>query len=52
MRARRLITGGGGRLNGTVIIDETRLVSLAGFTGEGMIKVSAGKKRHAVVRAV
>ncbi len=52
MRARRLIKGGGRRLNGTVIIDETRLASLADFTGGGVIKVSAGRKRHAVVRAV
>ena len=50
--ARRLIKGGGGRLNGTVITDETRLVSLADLTGEGVIKLSAGRKRHAVVRAV
>ena len=50
--ARRLIKGGGGRLNGTVITDETRLVGLADLTGEGVIKLSAGRKRHAVVRAV
>ena len=35
--ARRLIKGGGGRLNGTVITDETRLVGLADLTGEGVI---------------
>ena len=50
--ARRLIKGGGGRLNGTVITDETRLVGLADLTGEGVIKLSAGRKRHAVVRVV
>jgi tyrosyl-tRNA synthetase len=50
--ARRLIKGGGGRLNGTVITDETRLVGLADLTGDGVIKLSAGRKRHAVVRAV
>ena len=50
--ARRLIKGGGGRLNGAVITDETRLVGLADLTGEGVIKLSAGRKRHAVVRAV
>ena len=50
--ARRLIKGGGGRLNGAVITDETRLVGLADLTGEGVIKLSAGRKRHAVVRVV
>jgi tyrosyl-tRNA synthetase len=50
--ARRLIKGGGGRLNGATITDETRLVGLADLTGEGVIKLSAGRKRHAVVRAV
>ncbi len=50
--ARRLIKGGGGRLNGAVITDEIQSVSLADLTGEGVIKLSAGKKRHAVVRAV
>ncbi len=52
MRARHLIKGGGGRLNGTVITDEARLVGLADLTGEGVIRLSAGRKRHAVVRAV
>ena len=50
--ARRLIKGGGGRLNGAVITDETRLVGLADLAGEGVIKLSAGRKRHAVVRVV
>ena len=50
--ARRLIKGGGGRLNGTVITDESRLVGLADLTGDGVIKLSAGRKRHAIVRAV
>ncbi len=50
--ARRLIKGGGGRLNGAVITDEIQSVSLADLTGEGVIKLSAGKKRHALVRAV
>jgi len=50
--ARRLIKGGGGRVNGAVISDETRLIGLADMTGEGVIKVSAGRKRHALVRAV
>ena len=50
--ARRLINGGGARLNDTAIADETRLVTLADVDAQGIIKLSAGKKRHAVVRPV
>ncbi len=50
--ARRLIKGGGARLNDTAIADETRLVTLADVDAQGIIKLSAGKKRHAVVRPV
>ncbi len=48
--ARRLIKGGGARLNDTVIDIETRTISLADMSSDGVIKLSAGKKRHAVVR--
>ncbi len=47
--ARRLIKGGGARLNDAAIADETRLVTLADVDAQGIIKLSAGKKRHAVV---
>ncbi|MGH7084910.1 MAG: tyrosine--tRNA ligase, partial [Acetobacteraceae bacterium] len=50
--ARRLIRGGGARLNDAVIADETRPVSLADLAPNGTIKLSAGRKRHALVRAV
>jgi len=50
--ARRLIKGGGGRLNDAVITSETRVVTTADLSADGVIKVSAGKKRHALVRAV
>jgi tyrosyl-tRNA synthetase len=49
--ARRLIKGGGARLNDEPVADETRPVTLADIGGEGIIKLSAGKKRHALVRA-
>ena len=49
--ARRLIRGGGGRLNDTVITDETLSVSGADADADGVIKLSAGKKRHVLVRA-
>ncbi|HET6221240.1 MAG TPA: tyrosine--tRNA ligase, partial [Dongiaceae bacterium] len=48
--ARRLIKGGGARLNDQTIEDETRAVTLADVTAAGHVKLSAGKKRHALVR--
>ncbi|WP_299617250.1 tyrosine--tRNA ligase [Pelagibius sp.] len=48
--ARRLIKGGGGRLNDVPIADELQNVSLADRNDEGVIKLSAGKKRHALIR--
>jgi len=50
--ARRLIKGGGGRINDVVIISETQAISFADLTAEGYIKLSAGRKRHALVRPV
>jgi len=49
--ARRLIKGGGGRLNDAKIANETAIVG-TGDLRDGVIKLSAGKKRHALVRAV
>jgi len=49
--ARRLIKGGGARLNDTVITAEMQMVSLADLDTQGHIKLSAGRKRHALVRA-
>jgi len=43
--ARRLIRGGGARLNDAVIADEAQLIS-----GDAVIKLSAGKKHHVLVR--
>jgi tyrosyl-tRNA synthetase len=50
--ARRLIKGGGGRINGVPFTGETHLVTLADLTADGVIKLSAGRKRHALIRAV
>jgi tyrosyl-tRNA synthetase len=50
--ARRLIKGGGGRLNDVVLTSETQSVSAADLTAGGVIKLSAGRKRHALVKAV
>ena len=48
--ARRLIKGGGARLNDAVIADETRQVTAADLNADGILKLSAGRKRHALVR--
>jgi tyrosyl-tRNA synthetase len=48
--ARRLIRGGGARINDAVVENETSSVSLADLNAEGMIKLSAGRKRHALIR--
>ncbi|MFQ5785025.1 MAG: tyrosine--tRNA ligase [Alphaproteobacteria bacterium] len=50
--ARRLIKGGGGRLNDARIVEETQSITLSDVNAEGVIKLSAGRKRHALVRAV
>ena len=48
--ARRLIKGQGARLNDQPVSDETRAVTLDDLDASGAIKLSAGKKRHAMVR--
>src|SRR6266446_7190160 len=48
--ARRLIKGGGARLNDAIVSGEMQPVSLADLDAEGQIKLSAGRKRHALVR--
>jgi tyrosyl-tRNA synthetase len=50
--ARKLIRGGGGRINDTVIDDERRPVTAADVAAGGTIKLSAGRKRHVLVRPV
>ena len=50
--ARRLIEGGGGRINDAAIDSPARAVDLDDLNADGLIKLSAGKKRHALVRAV
>jgi tyrosyl-tRNA synthetase len=49
--ARRLIKGGGARINDGVIEEATRLVTLDDMNEDGVIKLAAGKKRHALIRA-
>jgi tyrosyl-tRNA synthetase len=48
--ARRLVRGGGARVNDVALTDETRKLTLADLNADGAIKLSAGRKRHALVR--
>ncbi len=49
--ARRLIRGGGARINDQPVSDEARLVTDADLV-EGAVKLSAGRKQHLLVRPV
>ena len=48
--ARRLISGGGARLNDEKVESETDLISADAITVDGYAKLSAGKKKHAILR--
>jgi tyrosyl-tRNA synthetase len=47
--ARRLIKGGGARINDIAITDENRSMTPADLASGAPIKLSAGKKRHALI---
>ncbi len=47
---RRLIANGGVKVNDTVINDPEKQLNIADISINGMIKLSAGKKRHALVK--
>jgi len=48
--ARRLVQGGGIRCNDNVVSDDKFIAKESDLTGDGYIKLSAGKKRHALVK--
>ncbi|WP_366553597.1 tyrosine--tRNA ligase [Aquibaculum sediminis] len=48
--ARRLIKGGGARVNDERLADESAVLGLAQLTQHGVIKLSAGRKRHVLIR--
>lgn len=50
--ARRLIKGAGAKMNDAAIADEASKATTADLNADGVIKLSAGKKRHALVRVV
>jgi tyrosyl-tRNA synthetase len=49
--ARRLIRGGGARVNDETVTDETRVISSADSIN-GVVKLSAGRKQHRLVRGI
>lgn len=50
--AKRLIIGNGAKVNDQVINDENMKITLDHCNLEGIIKLSAGKKRHALIKAI
>lgn len=48
--ARKLIRGGGARVNDKVIDKEDQPINLSDANAEGVIKLSAGKKRHVLIK--
>jgi tyrosyl-tRNA synthetase len=50
--ARRQIKGGGLRVNDEVVIDDRMVLTEANLTGEGVIKLSLGRKRHVLLKPV
>ena len=50
--ARRLIRGGGAKVNDETVTDELRKLELGDVNAHGVIKLSAGRKRHALIRPV
>jgi tyrosyl-tRNA synthetase len=51
-QARRQLKSGGIKVNDVAVTDEKRKLTLADLTPEGVIKLSLGKKRHALIRPV
>jgi tyrosyl-tRNA synthetase len=50
--ARRLVRGNGIRVNDAPIADEMAKLGIGDLNAEGVIKLSAGKKRHALVKPI
>ncbi|HUS96890.1 MAG TPA: tyrosine--tRNA ligase [Hyphomicrobiaceae bacterium] len=50
--ARRQVKGGGLRVNDAAVQDEKAAISVSDLTGEGVIKLSMGKKKHVLLKPV
>lgn len=46
---RRLIKGGGAKLNDEKIMDENFVVDTSTFDGKDELKLSSGKKKHGII---
>jgi tyrosyl-tRNA synthetase len=49
---RRLFRGSGARINDQPVSDEKRVLTVADLNSDGVIKLSAGRKRHALIKAI
>lgn len=49
---RRLVAGGGVRVNDIAVTDEKSKLSATDLTEDGVVKLSLGKKKHVIVRPV
>ena len=49
--ARRLVKGGGARVNDQVVDDDRRALGTGDLTGDGVIKLSLGRKKHVLLKA-
>lgn len=47
--ARRLVRGGGCRLNDQLILDESAMINASSFNEQGFLKLTVGKKRHGLL---
>ncbi|MEM8573469.1 MAG: tyrosine--tRNA ligase [Pseudomonadota bacterium] len=50
--ARRQVKGGGIKVNDVTVNDERQVITLEDLTEDGVIKLSLGKKRHALIRPI
>jgi len=50
--AKRLVKGGGARINDKAVNDINHAVTVSDLNDDGVIKLSAGKKRHVLLKAV
>ena len=50
--ARKLIKGGGCRVNDVIVENEIQIVKSEDINNDGVIKLSAGKKRHMLIRPI
>lgn len=48
--AKRLIQGGGARINDAPVHDGAQMITIGDLTSDGYIKLSSGKKKHALIK--